>query len=119
MNKLLSTAVIATLPCDDTIGVGSKVSIMTFENGKVNNRRVEIINHAVSSELDSDYVEVISPLGSAVMGLKDNDKFIFGFDKRIKAEGIVYDINNKKEDVLITNPVVYQKRKGMKYENRV
>ncbi len=40
---------------------------MTFENGEVQNRRVEIINHAVSTELTSDYIEAISPLGNKIL----------------------------------------------------
>ena len=93
IDKLLKTLVIATPPRDNTIGVGSKVTITMFMNGEVQSKRVEVINHAVSYELNTDYVEAISPLGVKIMGLSNGEKFTY-----FNSEGIVTDIDNTIED---------------------
>ena len=56
-----------------------------------------MINLAVSDELDSEYVERITPLGMAVLGLKDGDEFKY-FTKHGWVTGYVYDIQNVKEN---------------------
>ena len=113
VNMLIEKSKITTPPTDGTIGIGSKVSIMTFENGEVQNRRVEIINHAVSTELTSDYIEAISPLGNKILGLKNNDSFMYYYycqNARL-GQGIVYDINNNMNETLAKDPLTYQKRR--------
>ena len=42
---------------------------MTFEDDKIQNIRVEVINKALSSEDTHSYVEVTSAIGSAIIGL--------------------------------------------------
>ena len=116
VSRLLKNAKVVMPPCDDTIGVGSKVSVMTFEDGKVQNRRVEVINQAVSSELNSDYVEIISPLGQEIVSLSNNQRFTYNYysnlmKRVVQGEGIVYDICNNTLEKLISNPLTYQKRK--------
>lgn len=113
VKMLIDNSKIATPPTDCTIGIGSKVSIMTFENGEVQNRRVEIINHAVSTELTSDYIEAISPLGNKLLGLKNNDSFMYYYygKNAILGQGVVYDINNNMNETLAKDPLTYQKRR--------
>lgn len=116
VNKLLSESRIATPPTDGTIGIGSKVSIMTFEDGQIQNRRVEIINQAVSTELNTDYVEVISPLGQKIIGLKNNQMFDYRYfsnldNNTLVGNGVVYDINNNMNETLAENPTAYQKKR--------
>ncbi len=111
IDTLLRNATIAPPPTNQKVGIGSKVSIFTFENGQVQNRRVEIINHAVSTELSSDYIEAISPLGQAILGLGNNEKFNYYYEGYNLSEGIVYDINNNILEKTASSPLVYQKQK--------
>ncbi len=116
VNKLLREAKIATPPTDKTIGIGSKVSIMTFEDGEVQSRRVEIINEAVSTEINTDYIEAISPLGQELIGLKDNQSFSYNYFSKLSnnttgGDGIVYNINNNMCEVIADDPLTYQKKK--------
>ena len=116
VNRLLKNAKIATPPTDKTIGIGSKVSIMTFEDGKVQTKRVEVINEAVSTEISTDYVEVISALGQELIGLKNNQGFSYHYLSKIynnttAGTGIVYNINNNMYEEIADNPLTYQKTK--------
>lgn len=111
VNKLLKESSIVKAPNSDIVGIGSKVSIMTFENGEIHNRRVEVINHAVSTELTSDYIEAISPMGEAVIGLKNNQDFVYYSHLGELSSGIVYDINNNMDQKKVKDPLEYQKRK--------
>ena len=116
VNKMLREGKIVALPDDNIVGIGSKVSIMTFENGKPQNRRVEIINQAVSTELNTDYIEAISPLGEQIIGLKDNQDFSYHYystlyNKVVIGNGIVYDINNNMNERLAKDPTAYQKKR--------
>lgn len=116
VNKLLRESKIVETPCEDVIGIGSKVSIITYENASVQNRRVEIINQAVSTELNTDYVEVISPLGQEIIGLRNNQTFEYNYfskleNKVLHGTGIVYDINNNMQEYLAKDPLTYQKKK--------
>lgn len=113
---MLRESKIVTPPSDNTIGVGSKVSIITFEDGEIQNRRVEIINQAVSTELNTDYIEAISPLGQEIIGLKNNQKFDYRYfsildNNTLLGNGIVYDINNNMDEELAKDPLTYQKRR--------
>ena len=66
----------AIAPTDDTIGVGSIVTISyTTKDGQVKDGTYEYINRAVSSELDNEYIERISTLGNALYGLQAGDEF--------------------------------------------
>ena len=60
----------------DSIGVGSIVTLQLVDDaGNIIEKTFEMINRAVSSELESDYVERISPLGIQIYGLKPSDTF--------------------------------------------
>lgn len=60
----------------DSIGVGSIVTLQLVDDaGNIIERTFEMINRAVSSELESDYVERISPLGIQIYGLKPSETF--------------------------------------------
>ena len=116
VNKMLKEYKVITPPSDKRIGIGSKVSIITFEDGQIQNRRVEVINQAVSTELNTDYVEAISPLGQEIIGLKDNQQFNYKYASKIynnvsTTDGVVYDINNNINEELAISPLVYQKKK--------
>ena len=118
VNKLLSNCKIVTPQLNNTVGIGSKVSIITYENGEIQNRRVELINQAVSTELNTDYVEAISSLGESIIGLKDNDSFgYYYYSDRYRrmsfGNGAVYDINNNMNERLAKDPLTYiKKRRG-------
>lgn len=111
VNKYLRNSKIVAPREDNKIGIGSKVSIMTFENGEVQNRRVEIINKAVSTELNTDYIEALSPLGQAILNADKNDKFYYYYGNARFGDGLIYDINNNMSERLAPNPLVYQKRR--------
>lgn len=114
VKNLLETSTLANPSTDlenNVIGIGSHVSIMIFSNGEVKNTRVEIIKQAVSNELETNYIEAISPLGNQLIGLTNNE----GFISRKGAQhitGIVYDIDNSKNAIRTTNPLAYQKSKS-------
>lgn len=116
VNKMLRESKIVMPPSDDIVGVGSKVSIITFEDGMIQNRRVEIINQAVSTELNTDYVEAISPLGQEIIGLKNNQMFDYRYfstldNTTLLGNGAVYDINNNMDEALAKDPTTYQKKR--------
>lgn len=110
VNKLLKYAKIVEPTTKANVGLGSKVSIMTFENGKVQNIRVEVINKALSSEDTHSYVEAISSLGSAIIGLNNNDFFVYYDSKGRIHDGVVYDIDNTKGKNA-ASPLAYQKKR--------
>lgn len=87
---------VALLPQDDSIGVGSFVTIqLLFEDKEVEPQSFEMINRAFSTELESDYVERISPLGNALFGLHAGDDFIFHMDGANKVAGYVVSVDNQ------------------------
>ena len=68
-------------------------------------KTVEIINKAVSDELDGEYVERISSLGSAIFGCQKGEKFMYRLDNRRNRyiRGIVQEVHNNeitRNDVL-------------------
>ena len=111
LNRLLNKVRIITSHSNDVVGVGSKVSIMTFEDGKFQNIRVEVINKALSSEDTHSYVEVTSAIGSAIIGLKDNETFYYYDRDGLLHDGVVYDINNNMNETLAKDPTAYQKKR--------
>ncbi len=111
IDRLLEKVKIIKGPTNDRIGIGSKVSIMTFENGEVQNKRVEVINKALSSEDNYSYIELNSTIGSAIIGLKSNDNFSYYNKDGSFHVGIVYDVNNNMQEVIASDPLAYQKRR--------
>lgn len=98
LNKIITTSKVVTPPEDDTIGVGSEAEILlTDENGNNKEMSFEFINAAVSTELESQYVERISPLGNAIFGLRKDDTFQVPRKNKPKLKGIVVSVNNKSD----------------------
>lgn len=93
---------------DDTIEIGSRFSVLTYENGKSKIERKEMINCAVSDELETNYVERISPIGRQIFGLKNNEEFTYIKNNRYLS-GVVFDIDNSIEQIKTNNTLAYQK----------
>ena len=86
---------IAEPPKDNTIGIGSIVTVMlSDENGEVTEKKFELINRAFSTELDSDYVERISTFGNAIFGLQTNSTFKIPRFHQPSLNGIVVSVDN-------------------------
>lgn len=105
IDKILKTSQIATPPEDDSIGIGSKVVLDLWTETGRKIKTVEIINKAVSDELDGEYVERISALGSAIFGCQKGEKFMYRLDNRRNRyiRGIVQEVHNNeitRNDVL-------------------
>ena len=111
INLLLSKVVIIPSPSDNLVGVGSKVSIMTFEDEEIQNIRVEVINKALSSEDTHSYIESTSAIGAAIIGLGNNDTFNYYDNEGMFHDGVVYDINNNMNEKLAKDPTTYQKKR--------
>ena len=73
VNKLLATSPLAVPPTDGTIGVGTTFDIVLTDGETSETRHYEMINQAVSDELEDAYVERVDTLGSKLYGLKTND----------------------------------------------
>lgn len=76
VKKLLKDAKVCE-STDGTIGVGTKFEIKINRDGVIETKTAEMINQAVSDEIDSDYVERISPLGYQLYGLRVGDPFTY------------------------------------------
>ena len=83
---------------------------MLFGEEKTEFKRVEMINRAVSTELDCNYVERIDNLGSVLYGLRENDEFFINVGKK-SLTGIVYDIDNKIDSYTTNSTKKYQSSK--------
>ena len=77
VKKLLKESKVAKPLDDGTIGVGTKFELRYNKDGKIETLTGEMINQAVSDEVDTDYVERISPLGQQIYGLRVGDPFTF------------------------------------------
>ena len=77
VKRLLNEAKLAPKTTDGTIGVGTKFEIKINRDGVIETRQAEMINQAISDELDCDYIERISPLGYQLFGLRTGDSFTF------------------------------------------
>lgn len=112
VNRILKIGTLATTsPEDDTIRIGSQVSIMLHTKEGFKTKRAEIIQQAVSYELEPNYVEAISSLGSQILGLKDNEEFTY-IENGKAISGMVYDIDNNKNASNQLSPLAHQKSKG-------
>lgn len=115
IKKYLKESEVAIPPTDNTIGIGTHFSIIleAKDQPKII-KRVELINRALGDELDSDYVERLSVLGTAAYGKREKDKFIIQKGKtKINCE--VFDIDNEKSNKKTNDPIAYQKTyKGRK-----
>lgn len=103
-NKKRREEIIKILDCnrvvepetDDSIEVGSRVSLLLKDGDDTIERDFEFIDHAVSTEIDSMYVERISPLGQAIDGLKKDETFTVRRNHMPSIKGIVVDVHNSK-----------------------
>ncbi|MBR3210649.1 MAG: GreA/GreB family elongation factor [Bacilli bacterium] len=73
--KTLEESPVLPAPVGEQIQVGSHVEIMLMDGETPSTYRFELINKAVSTELEGDYVERITILGNAVYGRKEGDIF--------------------------------------------
>lgn len=111
IDKILKNNGVVAPSDDDTIGVGSKFDLM-FSNGReIEIKHLEMINQAVSDELDSEYVERISSLGSQIFGLRNQENFVVYLDKErnFYMRGKVLNIDNNYSQKFNANS--YQKRR--------
>ena len=91
----------AVAPDDHTIGAGSYVTIaFKDDKGRVVEREFEFINRAYTSELESHYVEAISPLGNSLMGLRVKDTFKIRRKNQPSLTGIVTSVGNYNNDTI-------------------
>lgn len=77
VKKLLSEAKVAKPSDDGTITVGTTFELKYNRDGQIETIKGEMINQAVTDEIDTDYVERISPLGNQIYGLRVGDPFTF------------------------------------------
>lgn len=77
VKRLLSESHIAKPLDDGTIGVGTKFELRYNKDGQIETITGEMINQAVTDEVDTDYVERVSPLGQQIYGLRVGDPFTF------------------------------------------
>lgn len=87
--RLLKTAKVAEEPTDDRIEIGTTFDILITDGSESHVKTVEMINYAVSDELDDAYIERISPAGSKAFGLKANDKFSYRSANKIFTAAIL------------------------------
>ena len=109
LRQYISEYKIAQPPTSESIGIGTNFSFIINTTTGVINKRVEMINRAVSNELEDEYIERISPLGSKVFGLRENEEFTIRNSDGRKLKGMVYDIDNSKYPFKTNNPLVYKK----------
>lgn len=95
LERYLKVNTLVEPPKDNTIGIGSIVSILIRnEDGTSTERNFELINEAVSTEVDSEYVERISTLGQALYGKKAGDSFKLRRSNQSSLNGIVLTVDN-------------------------
>lgn len=111
IKEILETSKIAELPTGNTIGIGSTFSMMLYHDDGIESRRYEMIDHAVSTELDKEYIERISPMGSHIFGLREGEDF-YVKTKDGYLSGTVFDIDNSKEQFKTNSPLEYQLNKS-------
>lgn len=108
VQKHLSTLKLAAQPKDDIIDIGSRFQIIISSDGEnTETREYEMINFAVSDELENEYVERISTLGNSLYGLKKDDAFSFS-EKGKRYTGIVTNISVPQQ---ISNKLCFLHRK--------
>ena len=100
---------IAQPPVDGSIGVGSKIEIAMARAGEeVKTKNYELINQAVSDELDDAYIERISYFGQQLYGKKANETFSTKKDGKAYVVTIL-DVNNQ-NNITSEKAPVYNKK---------
>ena len=89
IEKVLQTSKVATPPTDGTIGIGSTFEIVVSDGQNVETRRLELINRAVTTELEDAYVERIDALGSKLFGKRQDDIIKFKKDNKTYSAAVV------------------------------
>ena len=104
LNRVLSRPT-AVATSDNTVEAGSKVTfyIQNEDRTDLEERNVEVINRAYSTELEDHYVESISPLGNAIMGLHVGEYFSVPKKNQPSLRGVITSISNQnsKEDIRV------------------
>lgn len=96
VNELLTRPVV-TNPEEGQIGIGTKFDVtICSPDSIVTTHTYEMINSAVSDELDDAYVERISPIGTSLYGLHEKDTFKFRRDNKTYT-GVVDHIHQTKK----------------------
>lgn len=103
---------VASLEDENSIGIGSEFTLKLFIDDEEFVSNLEMINRAVSDELDREYIERISPMGSKIYGLKEGERFTYRDGRNKIIFGTVYNIQNVISNKDINN---YQYKK---VENR-
>jgi len=101
VKKLLSEAKVAKPKDDGTIGVGTKFELKYNKDGEIQTITAEMINQAVTKEIDSDYVERVSPLGQQIFGLRVGDPFTFRDGNKVYKGSVAAVMNPQQEQELI------------------
>ena len=101
VKRLLSEAKLAPRPTDGTIGVGTKFEIKINRDGVIETRQAEMINQAISEELDCDYIERISPLGYQLFGLRTGDSFTFREGNKVYKGCVSAVVQPKEEEEML------------------
>lgn len=101
VKKLLSEAKVAKPKDDGTIGVGTKFELKYNKDGEIQTITAEMINQAVTEEIDSDYVERVSPLGQQIFGLRVGDPFTFRDGNKVYKGSVAAVMNPVQDQELI------------------
>ena len=101
VKKLLSEAKVAKPKDDGTIGVGTKFELKYNKDGEIQTITAEMINQAVTEEIDTDYVERVSPLGQQIFGLRVGDLFTFRDGNKVYKGSVAAVMNPAQEQELI------------------
>lgn len=109
VRKLLTSSVITNIE-PGVITVGSKFDLAILSpKQELTTCTYEMINSAVSDELEDAYVERISPLGTSIYGLHEHDTFKFRKDNKTYT-GEVIKIHQKQKEDEYTKPHQYTKK---------
>ena len=99
IEKTLRDCPIAALPTGDKVQVGPIVGITLMdENQQMRDYQFEMINKAVSTEIEGEYVERVSTLGQAIYGLKRGSNFSVKRKNKPSLKGVVTSVENFKEN---------------------
>ena len=101
VKKLLSESKVAKPKDDGTIGVGTKFELKYNKDGEIQTITAEMINQAVTEEIDTDYVERVSPLGQQIFGLRVGDPFTFRDGNKVYKGSVAAVMNPAQEQELI------------------
>lgn len=85
---------VAPVPTGDRIKVGSFVELVLQDQDETIEKSFELINWAVSTETEGEYLERITPLGTAIYGLKKGDTFILKRHHKPSLKGIITNVEN-------------------------